>query len=108
MRLGLELIHVLSGYKSSIPETAFYILKDYPSYLQNPFSRRTDCKIGKEKSIPTTFHGILQARLLEWVAISFSGVFSQPRDWTRVSRIAGRFFTNWATREALSNNRERF
>ena len=42
MRLGLELIHVLSGYKSSIPETAFYILKDYPSYLQNPFSRRTD------------------------------------------------------------------
>ena len=32
--------------------------------------------------------GILQARILEWVAISFSGGSSQPRDWTRVSRIA--------------------
>ena len=38
--------------------------------------------------------------LLEWVAISFSRGSSQPRDWTWVSRIAGRFFTDWATREA--------
>ena len=37
--------------------------------------------------------GILQARILEWVAMpSFRGS-SQPRDWTQVSRIAGRFFT---------------
>ena len=45
--------------------------------------------------------GILQARVLEWVAISFSRGSSWPRDWTQVSCIAGRFFTNWATREAL-------
>ena len=44
--------------------------------------------------------GILQARILEWVAISFSRRPSQPRDRTRVSRIAGRRFTIWATREA--------
>ena len=49
-------------------------------------------------------HGILPARILEWVAISFSRVFSQPRNWTQVSWIAGRFFTNWATaREAPYN-----
>ena len=45
-------------------------------------------------------HGILQARLLEWVAFPFSGESSQPRDWTQVSHIAGGFFTKWATREA--------
>ena len=44
--------------------------------------------------------GILQARILEWVAISFSRRSSQPRDRIRVSRIAGRHFTIWATREA--------
>ena len=41
-----------------------------------------------------TGHGILQARVLEWVAFPFSGGSSQPRDRTQVSRIAGRFFTN--------------
>ena len=45
-------------------------------------------------------HGILQARIFEWVAFSFSWVSSQPRDWTQVSCIAARFFTSWATREA--------
>ena len=45
-------------------------------------------------------HGILQARMLEWIAFSFSRGSSQPRDQTQVSCIAGRFFTSWATREA--------
>ena len=45
-------------------------------------------------------HGILQARILEWVAFPFSRGSSQPRGQTQVSRIAGRFFTSWATREA--------
>ena len=45
-------------------------------------------------------HGILQARILEWVAFPFSRGSSQPRDQTQVSRIAGRFFTSSATREA--------
>ena len=46
-----------------------------------------------------SIHGILQARILEWVAISFSGGSSPPRDWTLVSFITSRFFTLWATRE---------
>ena len=45
-------------------------------------------------------HGILQARILEWVAFSFSRRSSQPRDWTQVSYIAGIRFNLWATREA--------
>ena len=45
-------------------------------------------------------HRILQARILEWVAMPSSRGSSQPRDWTQVSHIAGRFFTIWATREA--------
>ena len=45
--------------------------------------------------------GILQARTLEWVAFPFSRGSSQSRDWTQVSRIAGGFFTSWATGEAL-------
>ena len=49
-----------------------------------------------------TVHGILLARILQWVAIPFSGGSSQPRDWTQVSRMAGRFFTFWATGEALN------
>ena len=45
-------------------------------------------------------HGILQTRILEWVAITFSRGSSQPRDRIQVSHIAGGFFTNWTTREA--------
>ena len=47
-----------------------------------------------------TVHGILQARILEWLAFHFSRVSSQPRDQIQVSHIADRFFTSWATREA--------
>ena len=45
-------------------------------------------------------HGILQTRILEWVAFPFSRESSQLRDWAQVSRIAGRFFISWAIREA--------
>ena len=47
-----------------------------------------------------TVHGILQARILEWVASPFSRGSSQPRDWTQVSCTAGGFLTSWATKEA--------
>ena len=47
----------------------------------------------------SSIHGIFQARILEWVAISFSRRSSWPRDWTWVSHIVGRRFTIWATRE---------
>ena len=52
-------------------------------------------------SLPgSSLHGILQARVLEWVAISFSRGSSQSRDRTRVYHIPGRRFNLWATREA--------
>ena len=44
--------------------------------------------------------GCIQARMWDWVAFPLSRGSSQPRDWTQVSCIAGRFFTSWATREA--------
>ena len=47
-----------------------------------------------------SIHGILQARILEWVTISFSRGYSQPRGRTQVSHIGGRCFNLWATREA--------
>ena len=51
----------------------------------------------------SSIHGIFQARVLDWVAISFPRGSSWPRDQTLVSRIAGRRFTVWATREAQYN-----
>ena len=47
----------------------------------------------------SSVYGIFQARILEWVAISFSRGSSRPRNQTWVSRIVGRRFTVWATRE---------
>ena len=51
----------------------------------------------------SSVHGISQARILEWVAISFSRESSRPRNWTWVSCIAGGFFTVWATRDWITN-----
>ena len=48
----------------------------------------------------SSVHGILQARILEWVAIFFSRGSCWPRDQTQVSHITGRFFTIWATSES--------
>ena len=47
----------------------------------------------------SSIHEILQARILEWVAIPISRVSSQARGRTQVSHIAGEFFTDWATRK---------
>ena len=70
---------------------------------------RDKVKVKVAQSCPTlcdpifyTVHGILQARILEWVAFPFSREFSQPRDQIQVSCIAGGFFTNCAMREAKS------
>ena len=50
-------------------------------------------------SLPgSSVHGILQARILEWVTISFSRGSSRPRNRIRLSSIAGRFFIYWAMR----------
>ena len=56
-----------------------------------------DCSLPR-----SSVHGIFQARVMEWVAISFSRGSSQPRDQTWVSCIVGRRFTIWATREDIT------
>ena len=56
-------------------------------------------------SLPgSSVHGIFQAMVLEWIAISFSRGSSQTRDRTQVSRIVDRRFTVWATREVAALN----
>ena len=54
-------------------------------------------------SMDYTVDGILQARILEWVAFPFSMKSSQSSNQTQVSHITGRFFTIWATREGPTN-----
>ena len=54
--------------------------------------------------VDCTVQEILQARLQKWAAFPFSRGSSQLRDLTQVSRIAGRFFTNWATGEASTES----
>ena len=66
-------------------------------------SRNGEVKWSESRSVVSNslwlVHGILQARILEWVAFLFSRGSSQPRNRTGVSCIAGGFFTNWAIRE---------
>ena len=50
----------------------------------------------------SSIHGIFHARVLEWVAISFSRESSWLREWALVSHVAGKHFTVWATREVSS------
>ena len=88
------------------------ILKPPPKTLGNPSACTWMWHSEVAESCPTlcnsmggslsgsSVHGIFQVRVLEWVAISFSRGNSQPRDQSRVSRIGGRCFNLWATREA--------
>ena len=58
-------------------------------------------------SLPgSSVHGIFQARVLEWVAISFSRGSSRFRNRTQVSHIVGRCFTVWATKEDATPNQQ--
>ena len=85
--------HGLETMKSIITEQVLIILGEM----------LTCCKVNVKvtQSCPTlcdsmdnTVHGILQARILEWVAVPFSRGSSQPRDRMQVSCIAGKFFTS--------------
>ena len=85
--------------------------KDTPNWMQSSREQlgeiRKKVEVKVTLSCPTlwdlmdyTVHGILEARILEWVAFPFSRGSSWPRNRTGVSCIAGRFFTSWAIREA--------
>ena len=62
-----------------------------PTFLQTPWPVACQAPL---------FTGILQARILEWVAMPFSRGYCQPSDQTQVSCVVGRFFTSWATKGA--------
>ena len=72
------------------------------AFTQGPWARiHHKVKVKISQLFPTlcnlmdyTVSGILRARILEWVALSFSRGSSQPRDRTQVSSIAGRLFTS--------------
>ena len=66
--------------------------------VPNPGIKPTSLALQAD-SLPTEPQG--SPRIVKWEAYPFSSGSSQPRSWTGVSCIAGRFFTNWATREAL-------
>ena len=106
--------NLLFSWVSNCFKSWFHISRAF-SYPKDYISRSTDIYTlarSVAQSCPTLWdpmdcsppgfsvHGIFQARVLEWVAISFSTGSSQPRDRTWVSCIAGRHFTLWATREA--------
>ena len=57
---------------------------------------KLDLTVSMKKFWKHYWNGILQARILEWVAFPFSRGSFQPGDWTQVSHSAGIFFTNWA------------
>ena len=80
-------IELKKSTSSSLSSKAF----DGGSQLWKSFSRVWLCE-----SMDCKVHGILQARILEWVAFPFSRGSPQPRDRTQVSHTAGRFFTSWA------------
>ena len=77
-------------------------IKQHDSWLASVNSSVSHCFATTMDCSPPGFsvHGIFQAGILEWVAISSSRGYSWPRDQTQVSCIAGRRFALWATREA--------
>ena len=98
----------LPSLMSILAHCLLIAVQSYASWKQRPLK----VKVLVAQSCPTlcnpmhcsppgsSVHGILLARMLEWVALPFSRGSSQPRNWTQVFFIAGRFFTIWATRKA--------
>ena len=94
---ALEILANTKNTKNEQCDSLTLFLQNAPLYL---------LKVKLAQSCPTlcdprdyTVYGILQARILEWIAVPFSRRSSQPRDQTEVSCTAGWFFTSWATRE---------
>ena len=104
--------HILKVEKQTPPDT---LMERHFFNIDEKQCLITILKVKVSQSCPTlcdpmdcnlpgsSVHGILQARTLERVAVSFSRESSQPRDRTQVSCIAGGFFTIWTTLEARNH-----
>ena len=85
-----------------IHRTYSRVYKTSPQLTSSSVAKRWKVKmksVGCARLLATPLPGIFQARVLEWVATSFSRGSSQPRDRTWVSHIVGRRFTIWANRD---------
>ena len=87
--------HLIFPYDTCLNLSSFFYVK-----IPLRHKKANIVKSGSLGLVLYTLHGILQARILEWVAFPFSRGSSQPRDQTQVSHTAGGFFTSWATGEA--------
>ena len=94
--VNLFLIMILVSFKISAHFTVVLIYEKWKYSSLSPIGLFSSMHCGPPGSF---IHGLLQARIQEWVAISFSWGSFWPRDQTHVSCIAGRFLTIWATRE---------
>ena len=89
-----------------LPDILFYFLSYFKHFLKFSLSdilvkvKAAQSCLNLCNPMDYTVQGILQARILERVAVPFSRGSSRPRDRTLVSHIAGRFSTSWASREA--------
>ena len=105
-----QILVILNLINFNLPSTMYFVSKSTKTFKKNFWINDFLIKWSKVKVAqlcptlcnPTayTVHGIFQARILEWVVFSFSRGSSQPRGWSKVSHIAGGFFTSWAIREA--------
>ena len=85
-------------------EWLYWLLKGFKHYHEVKWSQVTKscltlCDPMDYSLLCSSVHGIFQARILEWIAISFSRESSWPKDRTQVSHTVGRCFTVWATGE---------
>ena len=86
-------------WEISVPSAQFCFQPE--TEVKGKFAQSCQTLHPQDCSLPgSSVHGIVQARILVWIAVLFSRGSSQPRDQTQVSCIAGRFFTIWATRES--------
>ena len=79
----------------SLCSVTYYLCRSEVTQLCPSLCNPLDCNLPG-----SSVHGVFQAGVQEWVAISFSRGSFQSRDWTWVSCIAGRLFTVWSSREA--------
>ena len=102
-RLGFKTLHHNREVPSQMPARSHegFIKEKRKAKVLVTQSCLTSCNPMDYCPPGSSVHGILQARILEWVAIPFSRGSSWPRDRTWISHIAGRLFTLWATRKAL-------
>ena len=90
--------------REELAQSSYKVWKIYnlPVYVLVAQSCLIPCDHMDCNSPSSSIHGIIQARILEWVTMSISRGSSQPKDWIQVSLIAGGFFTIWGTKEVCN------